>query len=246
LLLPATALAHAEDSIWTFDPWIVIPMLIAASSYTSGLATLWRRAGLGRGIRRRQAGCCIAGWLLLVLASVSPLHWLGEHLFTARMVEHELVMAVAAPLLALTRPLGVFLWAFPLSLRQRRGQLGRLRWLHSGWSSRHCTCTRDDMARRRNLVLAAPVLFDDAVGHVGLHGLQHFSFLLSALASWWALIRPCRKRRRRAAPVCHHGSTPRSLGRSWSWCRECSTRATRRLRRNGILRRCRISNWPAW
>ena len=42
----------------------------------------------------------------LALALVSPLHWLGEHLFTAHMVEHEILMAVAAPLLVLARPGG--------------------------------------------------------------------------------------------------------------------------------------------
>ena len=35
----------------------------------------------------------------------------------------------------------------------------------------------------------SPVLFDDAVAHAGLHRLQHLSFLLSALAFWWALVR---------------------------------------------------------
>ena len=39
-------------------------------------------------------------------ALVSPLHWLGEHLFTFHMIEHEIVMALSAPLLVLARPVG--------------------------------------------------------------------------------------------------------------------------------------------
>ena len=85
---------------WTFDPWIAVPLLLSAGLYLDGTAALWRRAGIGRGIRRWQAGAYAAGWLALVGALVSPLHWLGEHLFTAHMIEHEIVMAIAAPLLA--------------------------------------------------------------------------------------------------------------------------------------------------
>jgi len=43
--------------------------------------------------------------LLLVLASVSPLHWLGEHLFTAHMVEHLLLGMIGPLLIALAAPM---------------------------------------------------------------------------------------------------------------------------------------------
>jgi putative membrane protein len=103
MLLPSAAWAHARDSVWTFDPWVVSPLLTSAILYSVGLVALWRRAGVGRGIRRWQAACYAAGWLVLTTALLSPLHWLGEQLFTAHMIEHELIMAVAAPLLALAR-----------------------------------------------------------------------------------------------------------------------------------------------
>ena len=199
LLLPSTASAHAEDGVWTFDPWVVTPLLVAGSLYTYGLAALWRRAGIGRGIRRWQAGCYMAGWLLLAVTLVSPLHWLGEQLFTAHMIEHELIMAVAAPLLALARPVGAFLWAFPLSLRQRLGQVGRLSWLRSGWSVVTAPVPATTWHGAVIWFWHAPVLFDDAVAHVNLHRLQHLSFLLSALAFWWALVR----RAERGAAVLH-------------------------------------------
>ncbi len=69
--------------------------------------------------RTWQALAYAAGWLPLAAALVSPLHWLGERLFTAHMVEHEIVMTIAAPLLVLARPGGVFLWAFRTNARRR-------------------------------------------------------------------------------------------------------------------------------
>jgi putative membrane protein len=193
LLLPSMAWAHNGDSVWTVDPWIMTPLLLSAALYGVGLLALWRRAGIGRGIRRWQAACYGAGWLTLAAGLLSPLHWLGEHLFTAHMIEHELIMAVAAPLLALARPIGAFLWAFPLALRQRLGRAGRSRWVRSGWS----VITSPVPATTWHGVMIwlwhAPVLFDDAVAQADLHRLQHLSFLASALAFWWALLRRAEK-----------------------------------------------------
>lgn len=106
---PVAAHAHGDaEPGWSFDPWVVIPLLTSGLLYAVGTSRLWRRAGIGRGIPAWQAISYFAGWLCLAGALVSPLHALGEHLFTAHMVEHEIIMACAAPLLALSRPVGRF------------------------------------------------------------------------------------------------------------------------------------------
>src|SRR5207253_5716574 len=97
---------------WTFDPWIVSPLLALALCYAIGSMVLARR------IRRRSPDwsrrlAFWSGWLTLVGALISPLHWLGEHLFTFHMIEHEIVMAVSAPLIVLARPVGLLLWGLP-------------------------------------------------------------------------------------------------------------------------------------
>lgn len=113
LVAPASAFAHhpatsyaAIDVAWSYDPLVVIPLYLSALLYLVGTLRLWRRAGTGRGVRFRQAASFWTGWTFLALALVSPLHWLGEHLFTAHMLEHEILMVVAAPLLVLARPAG--------------------------------------------------------------------------------------------------------------------------------------------
>jgi putative membrane protein len=190
VLWPAAALAHGGDShgdqpAWSFDPWIMLPLLVAAALYLGGTARLWRRAGLGRGVRFWQLGLYVWGWLALAGALVSPLHWWGEHLFTAHMIEHEIVMVVAAPLLVAGRPLGAALWAFPDGLRRRlagpaQGKLWR-------WLSLPLTATV--LHGLAIWVWHLPPLFDATVTHVGLHRAQHLSFLLSGLLFWWALLR---------------------------------------------------------
>ena len=190
LLAPASAWAHGADPhgdapAWSFDPWIMLPLILAAALYLCGTARLWRRAGMGRGVRYWQLALYVAGWLALAGALVSPLHWWGEHLFTAHMIEHEIVMVVAAPLLVAGRPLGAALWAFPDRLRRRlagAAQGGLWRWLS-------LPATATILHGLAIWVWHMPPLFDATVTHVGLHRAQHLSFLLSGLLFWWALLR---------------------------------------------------------
>jgi putative membrane protein len=165
---------HADGMSWTFDPWIVIPLLLAITTYAAGTVRLWTRAGIARGVTLPQAAAYLLGWSSLAAALVSPLHEWGEHLFTAHMIEHEIVIAIAAPLLVLARPAAAFLWAFPQKQRRMIGQaMGRP--LHGlalwGWH--------------------APPLFDAAVADVLLHRLQHLSFFATGVIFWWAVLRRC-------------------------------------------------------
>jgi putative membrane protein len=191
LFLPATASAHdgSHHPVWTYDPWIVAPLALSAIAYFAGVGELWRRAGRGRGIRLRQAALYAAGWVVLAGALLSPLHWLGEHLFTAHMIEHELVMAVAAPLLALARPVGAFVWALPLSVRQAVALASRQQSVRSAWR----VATRPAVATIAHgaaiWLWHVPALFDAALTVHWLHRLQHLSFLFTAVLFWWALIR---------------------------------------------------------
>jgi cytochrome c oxidase assembly factor CtaG len=194
LLAPLPAWAHAGEphgsgAAWTFDPFVVIPLLASAALYGAGAASLWRAAGLGRGIRAWQAACYAAGWLTLAGALVSPLHWLGEHLFTFHMIEHEIVMAVSAPLFVLARPIGAFLWALPKRVRVQVSGLLHGRSVRAAW--RWMTHPRvATLAHGLAIwVWHAPALFDAAVRDVTMHRLQHLSFFVTALLFWWSMLR---------------------------------------------------------
>ena len=97
------------------EPWLLALLAASAILYAVGIARLWASAGRGRGIRRGEALRFALAWLVLCAAIASPLDDLADRLFCAHMVEHELLMAVAAPLFAISRPLGAFLRALPIS-----------------------------------------------------------------------------------------------------------------------------------
>jgi cytochrome c oxidase assembly factor CtaG len=164
-------------------------LLILGTLYAIGSFALWRRTAMGRNIRRWQALAFFSGWLALAGALVSPLHWLGEHLFSFHMIEHEILMAVAAPLLVIARPIGAWLWSLPRNLRVAVGRFLRKPAVSATWqwlsSGRNATLIHGVTIWAWH----APVLFDAAVAGVAVHRLQHLSFLLTAVLFWWSVFR---------------------------------------------------------
>ena len=184
--------APARQTGWTFDLWITAPLFLSGIIYAIGTVRVWR-AGIGRGVRVCQVAFYIGGWLALALALVSPVHYWGGQSFTLHMIEHELVMAIAAPLVVLARPGAAFAWAVPACLRPGLGSVLRASGLRGFWRGLSRPGLATVLHGAAIWVWHAPPAFDAAVLSVPLHRLQHVSFLLTGLIFWWALLR-CRNR----------------------------------------------------
>src|SRR5436190_10394318 len=100
----------------------VLAVGIPASLYAAGSFKLWGRGGR---IPLWQLLCGAAGFLVLALTLLSPLHEIGERLFSAHMIEHEVLMAVAAPIVVLARPALPILWGIPRFARRAIGITSR-------------------------------------------------------------------------------------------------------------------------
>ncbi|MFW6077795.1 MAG: cytochrome c oxidase assembly protein [Hyphomicrobiales bacterium] len=200
-LFLATALAHepggsgpAAASPWTAaDLAVIVPLGLSGGLYLVGLARLWRQAGIGRGISKANAASFLAGWLTLALSLLSPLHDLGETLFAAHMIQHVLLVAIAAPLLVLGRPGGALSWGLPKVWRVGIGEIVRARPVAAVWF----TVTRPLIATALHGATVwawhLPGLFDAALASPWLHWLEHASFLGTAAVFWWAMLgRPAR------------------------------------------------------
>jgi putative membrane protein len=180
---------HDIWAAWSWEPGVVLSLSLAAVLYAAGAMAVWRNAGPGRGIRKHQAAAFALGWLTLVIALVSPLHRLGETLFSAHMAQHELLMTVAAPLLVLGRPLLPFLWALPAAWRRMAGSWASGSRARAAWEMLSHPVVAWGLHGTVIWLWHAPSLYQASVEHEAVHALQHLSFLGTALLFWWTALR---------------------------------------------------------
>ena len=165
---------------WSWEPWTIAILVLTGVLYTIGAARTKTRAW--------QFASFVAGWLSLVAALVSPIDRLGEILFSAHMVQHELLMVVAAPLIVLGRPLVAFLWALPMSWRIALGRWSQTTAVATSWKFITGPLVATTLHAIALWIWHLPSLYQATLGNDAIHAMQHLSFLLTAALFWWALI----------------------------------------------------------
>ena len=182
-----TAWGHTGEApeihdLWlaSLEPGTVIPIVLTAVLFALGV----RQA---RGVTRIERACFWAGWTVLAISLVSPLHPLGEILFSAHMVQHELLMLVAAPLLVLAHPLVPMLRGLPMATRKRVGQWSKLRITQTVWHAITRPLAAASIHAAALWLWHAPFLFQATLRSEWVHAAQHLSFFGSALLFWWSL-----------------------------------------------------------
>jgi putative membrane protein len=194
--------ASTPQATWTIAPALLGPSLAIALVYGRGMSTIWRRSANGRGLRLRQAMLFAAGWVVLLLALATPLHALSERLFTAHMMEHEIIMLVAAPLIAASAPGPALLWGMPSPLRHGAARCLRARTTRVLLRSASRPAVATLFHGMAIWIWHVPGLFEAALERGFLHYLQHVSFLGTALVFWWAML-PSGGKQNRGAQIGH-------------------------------------------
>jgi cytochrome c oxidase assembly factor CtaG len=190
--------AELRELRWSLTPGIVSPLLLSAALYARGTIAL-RVRGRGLVLRPWEALTFVGGWLVVALALLSPLHDTSEQLFSAHMVQHELLMAVAAPLLVLGRPMVAMLWGLPSGRRHDIAGVWRLELVRTLW----CAIARPFPAWLIHGLAIwlwhLPSLFEAALHSETVHAVQHACFVGSALLFWWSIIHGQRRASRGTA-----------------------------------------------
>jgi putative membrane protein len=199
LLLP-TGLAAAHDggplppeevwSAWNWDPLILLSVLLPAWLYMRGVRSLWERAGLGRGVTVRQAVSFYSGLAALLIALVSPVDALAVTLFSAHMVQHLLLIMVAAPLLVLGLPPAAQAWSVPQRWRVNLGRWWhRSRILKAVWGGLTTGWVAWLLHAAAVTVWHIPIFYQAALVSEFFHFLEHASFFFSGLLFWLVVLR---------------------------------------------------------
>jgi putative membrane protein len=175
---------HDLWGAWNLHPVLLGGFLLAAWAYWRG-----QTSGPRRPVDSWRARCFTVALVALGLALLSPLDALSNALASAHMVQHLLLLLVAAPLLALSAPSSAILRGSPLAVRRASG-----RW------RRQLGLTHGNLAVLRHpaavWLLQVGVLwfwhaatpYDAALDNEFLHLLEHASFLVTAVLFWHAVI----------------------------------------------------------
>ncbi len=171
---------HDLWGAWNLDPVLLLGSALAVWAYRRG-----QTGGRQRPADVWRARCFAGALVALGIALVSPLDALASALASAHMVQHVLLLLVAAPLLALSAPSSTLLRGSPLAVRRASG-----RW------RRRLGLTQGSLHALQNptvvwLLHVATVWFWHAAVPYGaalenglLHVLEHVSFLVTGALFW--------------------------------------------------------------
>jgi len=171
---------------WSFEPAVILPVVVVGALYLHGWTTVSRRMPERFGAGRRAAG--VAGLAAVFLALCSPLDALAHQLLVAHMVQHLLLMVIAPPLVWLGAPVAPMLLGLPRPVR--RGVASVL----AAPAVRRLTHALADprVAWIAFVVVLwawhAPALYDRALRSDGWHHVQHACFLATGLLFWRPVI----------------------------------------------------------
>jgi cytochrome c oxidase assembly factor CtaG len=156
-----------------------------------------RRRRRARGLRatasqRARPVAFYCALVTIVVALESPLHAWSEELFSAHMLQHLLLMTAAAPLLVLSAP-WMHVWrGLPLTWRRplARALVGSPRLLPVRRVGRALSAPGAAwlLFNGNLLVWHVPALYDLTLRSEAVHGLEHVSFLATAIPFWTHLI----------------------------------------------------------
>jgi putative membrane protein len=191
---PAVAAAHGVApvptspgdvlSAWQIEPHIVLPLLGVWLVYWLGVRAVARDHPRNP-VPRWRAWSWYAGLAVIFLALESPIGTYDTTLFSDHMVQHLLLIVVAAPLLAMGAPI-------TLLLRVSSGEQRR-RWILPVLHSRVVRVIAHPIVAW--VVFAVVMywshfsaLFGLALDDPGWHFLEHAIYMGAALLFWWPVV----------------------------------------------------------
>ncbi|MGD9734619.1 MAG: cytochrome c oxidase assembly protein [Solirubrobacterales bacterium] len=125
-----------------------------------------------------------AGWLAFGIALSPPLDQAADRQLAWHMLQHSLLLGVAAPLLALGEPVRVALALLPIGGARRLA-----RWLRSR-PARVLMAPATALALFAGLLVLThvPAVYDACLEISALHGLEHLAYLLVATLLWTVIV----------------------------------------------------------
>lgn len=173
---------------WTLEPTVIAGLAVAALLYGRGVIYS-RQHGRATRLHWWNILGFYAGLFVIFVALASAIDGASERFLWAHMIQHELLMMVAPPLLLLGMPTLPLWRAVPLGARR-----SSLQWLMRRSGTRHAIHAIGYVFSTPAVCWAIfivsvylwhlPALYDAALGNLAIHAIQHLSFLWGGVFFW--------------------------------------------------------------
>jgi cytochrome c oxidase assembly factor CtaG len=183
---------------WQWRPAVLVPLGVLAGLYLRGWWRLRRTRGAAPAWR---LVAYLAGTGSIVLALCSPLELLAELSFTAHMVQHQLLLMGAPPLLLLAEPLPPMLWGLPSRLRRPGARLTRSGPVRRGLRALTWMPVTGVLYTLTLWAWHYPPAYEAALRRPLLHDAEHLAFFATAVLFWWPVVNPAPRLRRLSSGV---------------------------------------------
>lgn len=180
---------------WNWDPLVMLSLGLLAGVYCRGLARLWMHVGRSQKVTALRAASYLGALLVIFVALISPLDALSEQLSSLHMVQHMLLMIVAAPLLVIGSPALVLAWGLPEIWSRSTGSLARFLFRLPNVSVLWQPLLLWVLFAATLWAWHHPVLYQIALRDSLTHDAQHLSFFVVACLFWRAGLDPLSSRR---------------------------------------------------
>jgi putative copper resistance protein D len=169
---------------WTFEPLVAIPLALAALGWIAMVDRIDRRHPESR-VPLIRTVTFLGGLFAIAVALMSGIERYDTTLFSVHMVQHLVLMLVAAPLIALGAPITQILRVASPRVRQR--------WILPILHSRPIATLGHPVVTWSIFTVVLwfghfSPLFDRALDDPFVHDLEHGLFLSAALLFWWPVV----------------------------------------------------------
>lgn len=179
---------------WDLRPEVLIVLVTLGVLFSVGWWRLRRRTSRARGLYSLGAVWRLVAYLsalvIIGISLMSPIDVMSQQLFFMHMIQHLLLVMIAAPLLLITNPLPIVLWGLPAGLRRRVGAgLSALIAGKSRFRQGLRSATGPGIVWLLWVIALIgwhdPNMYNWALRSEFAHDLEHLSFFIAALLFWW-------------------------------------------------------------
>lgn len=186
---------HSPSSLWlnwSFDPYIILTLLFLSLLYYLGCRAILK-SGISKKKVKKAMYFYYTGIFILFLSLISPIDPLSDLLGWVHMLQHILILMVAAPLMVMGSPSFVGHWSFPKRWWKEK------KWFRSffKWALSYSRFKKPFWAWFVYIFIFwiwhLPVFYEAALKSEVIHDFQHISFFLAAYFFWRLLFDPFRQ-----------------------------------------------------